>query len=116
VANGQFIVHPRCVRLIAHMKHGRWNDNRTAFDRPQDRETYGHFDLVACAMYLWLKVAANRHLNPNAPFRPSAQPGQIIVDTLPWQKNADRDRLSAINGLMGMDKRNPWDRPRRPNR
>lgn len=42
-------VNPRCTTLIAHMKHGVWNQSRTDFDRSGD---YGHFDAIDALIYL----------------------------------------------------------------
>jgi hypothetical protein len=100
ISTGLFIVHPRCVKLIAHLENARWNQNRTDFDRtPQ----FGHFDLVAAAMYLWLKVSTNRHLNPNPPYRPTVDKHTEVVDSLPWQRNQPREDVAAFQTLMGIN-------------
>lgn len=56
-------IHPRCVNLIAHLRHGIWNEQRTSFARS---EGLGHFDGVAALMYLWRHV--DRNHNPATPF------------------------------------------------
>lgn len=64
----RYRVHPRCTRLIAHLRNGVWNEQRTAFARPadDDGETYyGHFDGVAAMMYL--ERAVDRSHNPTPP-------------------------------------------------
>jgi hypothetical protein len=101
VSNGSFIAHPRCVRLIGHMNNARWNEKRTDIDRTAQ---FGHFDLMMCAVYMWLKVSGNRHLNPNAPYRPQAVPGVEIMDSLPWQRAQDPNArtLDVMRDLMGL--------------
>lgn len=56
-------IHKRCTHLIAHLRHGIWNEQRTSFARS---EGLGHFDGVAALMYLWRHV--DRNHNPATPF------------------------------------------------
>lgn len=56
-------INPRCKNLIAHLRHGIWNEQRTSFARS---EGLGHFDGVAALMYLWRHV--DRNHNPATPF------------------------------------------------
>lgn len=55
-------IHPRCRTLIAHLRHGTWNERRTDFARS---EGLGHNDGVAAATYL--SRAVDRNLNPFPP-------------------------------------------------
>lgn len=61
----RYRIHPRCVKLISHLRNGVWNDQRTAFARPAGDEGYGHFDGVAAMMYLERHV--DRSHNPAPP-------------------------------------------------
>jgi len=49
IRRNRFRVHPRCTTIISHCKYGRWNRNRTDFERPSDRAH--HYDGLACAIY-----------------------------------------------------------------
>jgi len=97
---GQIIVSPDCPQLIDHLTYGRWNERRTEWDRTT---AYGHFDLIAAAIYMWLKVKENRHLNPNAPYRPAERPGVQIQDRLPWQKAPELRQLEVVRHALGQD-------------
>lgn len=64
----RYRVHPRCEKLIAHLRNGVWNEQRTAFARPTSDggdTYYGHFDGVAAMMYL--ERAVDRSHNPTPP-------------------------------------------------
>lgn len=56
-------INKRCTHLIAHLRHGIWNEQRTSFARS---EGLGHFDGVAALMYLWRHI--DRNHNPATPF------------------------------------------------
>jgi hypothetical protein len=97
VSNGKVIAHPRCTKLNAHLKAARWNKGRTDWERAT---AHGHFDLLACAIYMWWWVKDYCHLNPNAPYRPMAQ-GAQVMDRLPWQKKPEQHQLEAIRAVLG---------------
>ena len=64
VQEGRVIVHPRCTRLIAHMKNGVWkNMDRKKF--AVEGKTFGHFDTIAALVYLWRNL--DQHRNPYPP-------------------------------------------------
>jgi hypothetical protein len=46
-------IHPDAREAIAHIKNATWNKQRTDFDRS---DLYGHFDVLAAAIYLWRHV------------------------------------------------------------
>jgi hypothetical protein len=102
VSNGKVIAHPRCVKLNAHLKAARWNKKRTDWERAT---AHGHFDLLACAIYMWWWVKDYCHLNPNAPYRPLAQPGQQVIDQLPWQKRPEQQQMEAVRIALGQDRK-----------
>lgn len=65
------LIHPRCKVLIAHCRHGVWNERKTDFARVKQVDTagtggirYAHFDGVAALMYLGRHVDRNRNPNP----------------------------------------------------
>lgn len=88
IATGRlrYRVHPRCVKLIRHLKHGVWNDKRTSFDRA---EGYGHFDGVAAMMYM-IRHLDSSH-NPTPPLRPTHF-SQIVPGGVPLPPGSDADR------------------------
>ena len=59
VANRELIIHPRCVKLIAHLRYAIWNRSRSSYTRSAD---HGHFDGVDAAVYLVRSV--DWHKNP----------------------------------------------------
>lgn len=95
---GKIVIHPRCVKLIAHLKAARWNKHRTDYERTS---AHGHYDLLAAAVYMWRLVDGNRQLNPNAPYRPTGV-GEVI-DYLPWQKAQQGGHVEAMRALLGQD-------------
>lgn len=105
---GLVIIHPRCVKLIAHLQGARWNKNRTDWSRTT---VMGHFDLMAAAIQLWRIVAQNRHMNPSPPYRPAVARGTQIEDSLPWQKSASPENrnIQIVREVLGID-----SSPRRP--
>lgn len=96
LVRGQFVIHPRCKGLISHLKAARWNPKRTDWERGGK---FGHFDLLACAIYFWRRASQSRHASPNAPYRPTAV-AQEVVDRLPWQRSAEDDTLAALKGVF----------------
>jgi hypothetical protein len=99
VKRGQVLAHPDCVLLNSHLNGGRWNKHRTDWARTA---AHGHFDLLAAAIQMWRVVAENVNLNPNPPFRPQVAPGQEVMESLPWQQKATREReaMEVMNGLL----------------
>lgn len=69
MARGEFIIHPRCTTLIAHLENGVWNKQRTQFDRSSD---HGHFDAIDALVYFVRNV--NRSRNPYPIMDPSIRP------------------------------------------
>lgn len=63
-------VHPRCTQLIQHVQYARWNDRRTDWERHtegQQAVLFGHYDLLATAIYIWRMVQGLRHVDPFPP-------------------------------------------------
>lgn len=61
ISGERIIIHPRCQKLIKHLRNGVWkNDERNSFARHGGE--MGHFDLVAALIYMWRNV--NRTRNP----------------------------------------------------
>lgn len=109
LSNGKIIIHPRCVKLIAHLKAARWNKNRTDYERTT---AHGHYDLLAAAVYLWRLVDGNRHMNPNAPEIPLGAIGLEVMDKLPWQKPSQTyGDEAAMRALLGVDSNGRAPRP-----
>lgn len=64
IQNEQIIINPRCVNLIPEMKYGVWDRSGKKFAR-SDEESRGHFDLLACLIYLIRNT--NKQKNPIPP-------------------------------------------------
>lgn len=99
VKQGRILVHPECKQTISHWHGGRWNKRRTDWARTTQ---HGHFDLLACGIQLWRIVEQNLHLNPMPPARPLGAAVHAVVDDLPWQQKAQREReaMDVMNGLL----------------
>jgi len=64
VQEGRLIIHPRCKRLISHLKKGVWkNAERKKF--AVEGKHFGHFDTIAALVYLWRNT--DQHRNPYPP-------------------------------------------------
>lgn len=59
IAAKQILIHPRCETLIYHIRNGRWNKQKTDFNRSADA---GHYDAIDSLIYLIRNV--NMHKNP----------------------------------------------------
>lgn len=95
-ANGRIVVHPRCTKLISHLRACRWNKNRTDFERT---DLHGHFDLVDALVYLWRVVSQNgAGLNPNPPSAPNAPRGDLVPA---WAHGKDQSE-SALEAAFGV--------------
>ena len=62
VGEGKLYIHPRCKNLIAHLKYGIWNKQRTQFERA---EGFGHFDFVDALVYLVRNVRREKNPYPH---------------------------------------------------
>ena len=58
----QIVIDPSCVQLREHLRAAKWNEQRTKWERDPK---YGHYDLLACLMYLWANI--DRVSDPNPP-------------------------------------------------
>lgn len=98
---GKVIVHPRCVKLISHLKAARWNKSRTDWERTT---VHGHYDLLACAIYASWFVKDLRHMNPNAPEIPQGALNVEVMATLPWQRSEEQHGSeAAMRALLNID-------------
>jgi hypothetical protein len=59
VAQDKIVIHPRCKNLVAHLKYGVWNKQKTQFERASG---FGHYDLIDALVYLVRSV--RREKNP----------------------------------------------------
>jgi hypothetical protein len=76
----RILISPKCRVLIAHLRHGIWNTNRTDFARIAQHTTehtggvrFAHFDAVAAAMYFVRHVQRNRMPKQEPKFDEGAQ-------------------------------------------
>jgi hypothetical protein len=61
----QIQIHPRCKRLVLHLKNGVWrNELKKQF--AWEGGDLGHFDLIAALIYLWRNVNKKRNPAPAA--------------------------------------------------
>jgi hypothetical protein len=61
VQEGKIVIHPRCKKLCAHLRHGVWKNIGKLFARESDM---GHFDAIAALVYLWRNVQKRRNPTP----------------------------------------------------
>jgi hypothetical protein len=61
IQEGKIAIHPRCRKLIAHLRHGVWKKIGSLFARESDM---GHFDAIAALVYLWRNVQKRRNPTP----------------------------------------------------
>ena len=59
VSQEKLLIHPRCKNLIAHLKYGVWNKQKTQFERAAGM---GHFDLIDALVYMVRMI--RREKNP----------------------------------------------------
>ncbi len=73
VQEGKIAIHPRCKKLIAHLKAGVWKktpfhhviagrDQRQMFAR--EGGEFGHFDGIAALVYMWRNIHKRRNPTP----------------------------------------------------
>lgn len=60
----RIIIHPRCKKLIAHLRHGVWKKINRDFGREDDKGM-GHFDLIAALVYMQRNVQKKRNPVPD---------------------------------------------------
>lgn len=93
IADKRILIHPRCVKLQAHLRAAIWrNELHKAFS--WQGGPFGHFDLVAALIYAWRNI--NRKRNP-APQHP-------VIVTADQHHSAPREQRAA----------SPWTRERQP--
>ena len=65
-ARGQIVIHPRCRKLILHLRNGVWKQTKNKTKRVFDWEggDFGHYDCIAALIYLWRAMDARRKVNP----------------------------------------------------
>lgn len=73
------LIHPRCVQLQAHLEAAVWKDHangeRKAF--AWTKGPFGHFDLLACLLYMWRNVDLTRNPEPQRPVALTADQHQL---------------------------------------
>lgn len=63
----RIVIHPRCVKLQAHLKAAIWkNELHRTFS--WQGGLFGHFDLVAALVYFWRNVQRGRNPAPRAAY------------------------------------------------
>lgn len=88
--NDKIEIHPSCVKTIRHLTSARWNDQRTDYERTEER---GHSDLLDSLVYLWRMIQPHRSTNPVPPvfadraeatvvFQNTAQPASITAEKM----------------------------------
>jgi hypothetical protein len=69
IQEGRIRIHPRCKKLILHLKMGVWKKPGHLFAQgggagSSDEAELGHFDLIAALVYLHRNVQQNRNPTP----------------------------------------------------
>lgn len=72
LASGRIRIHPRCQTLIRTLKHARWNERRTDYERTPET---GHADAWKALVYLHRNVQWDRNPFP----RVTLQRGQLVT-------------------------------------
>lgn len=85
-------VHARCTRLLKTLKYGRWNDNRTDYERTEET---GHADLWKCLIYIFRNVQWQR--NPFPP-RDITRAEQALGVKPPYHSTAARAMQGGFKG------------------
>lgn len=101
--NDQIEIWPDSGPLAAQLNAGRWNDQRTDFERT---DALGHLDCVMALVYLWNGL--QRHLNPN---KPALIGGEENVFFPPgWEKPKAQivKKLNLAFGKGSNRVRRPW--------
>jgi hypothetical protein len=91
----RYRIHPQCRQLIAHVKMGTWNRQRTNFDRV---DGYGHFDGVAALMYAVKHASIRTNPFPDVPpeanredwYIPAQKPGKGAPGLAQLKRGANR--------------------------
>lgn len=60
IQDERIIINPRCKTLIAHLRDGVWNKNKTSFERSSE----GHFDAIDALKYLVRSINLTRNPYP----------------------------------------------------
>lgn len=63
VSSERIMIHPRCEKLIKHLRNGVWKNEQRAQFAWQGGE-FGHFDCVAALIYMWRNINRNRNPAP----------------------------------------------------
>lgn len=61
VQQKRIVIHPRCERLIRHLKTAVWNKQRTSYERT---DTEGHFDMIDALVYLVRSIDTSTNPQP----------------------------------------------------
>ena len=100
ISAGQIWIHPRCVRLQAHLAAAIWkNEQHKAF--AWQGGVFGHFDLVACLLYMWRNVDLSR--NP--------APRELLHLTVNQHHAAPREKRETSPWTRGDRQPSGWSKP-----
>ena len=64
VQTHKILIHPRCKKLIAHLRHGVWKKINRDFARDEEKGM-GHYDTIAALVYLWRNIQKRRNPVPD---------------------------------------------------
>lgn len=97
--DGKVEIHPRCQKLISHVRTARWNEKRTDYERtPQ----HGHYDLLDALVYLWRMVQPIRNQDPFPPAHIDKQDrGVLFMQPPAATPHALRGLQDAFGGRRG---------------
>lgn len=92
VAQDKIVIHPRCKNIVAHLKYGVWNKQKTQFERAAG---FGHYDLIDALVYLVRSV--RREKNPWPLTHGMAQHSHYIPNELAGSRpNTARSALEKL--------------------
>lgn len=107
----RILIHPRCVQLQAHLESAVWKDNKDGLHKnfAWQGGIFGHFDLVACLIYMWRNVNLGRNPAPQQVVALTSDQHQVPQrerETSPWT----RDRSPSAWSRQSPEPRAKWTR------
>jgi hypothetical protein len=94
--DGKIEIHPRCTKLISHVRTARWNPGRTDYERTDE---HGHYDLLDALVYLWRMVQPVRNQDPFPPeYIDKADRGVLFLTPPKPVTHATRGLSDAFGG------------------
>ena len=95
LAEGRYLINPRCTTFISHLEQAIWNKGRTKF---ADEAGGGHFDTIPAAVYLNRNMVWGK--NPNPPAVHNKHTHHVPAGSKPRSKTQQ-----AMESIFGRNRR-----------